>query len=54
MVLDKLVGEGFLEKMTVGPKVEFGPGTRKTTVSEQREQLVQRLGLHDKYIDWAA
>lgn len=54
MVLDQLVREGFLEKMTIGPKVEFGPGTRQTTVSEKREQLVQRLGLQDKYTDWAA
>lgn len=41
-VLDKMVGEGFLEKMTLGPKLEFGPGTRQAKVSEQREQPIQK------------
>ena len=42
-VLDKVVREGLLEEVTVGPKFELGPGARQAKVLEQRGQQVRRL-----------
>lgn len=44
-VLDKVAREGLSEEVTVGPKLEFGPGARQAKFSEQSEGPVGPCGL---------
>lgn len=54
-VLVKVVREGILEEVTVGPKLEFGPGARQPSVGAERMAsrgaLLVCPGCHEKIPD---